>query len=85
MPSGKRCVSPVPDYESFVPLIYSLDVLLPVDIGYAGEWTPVVRNPADKPLYLGRALRFLYWFEIGFGWLSGLLLVAALGNLIKKD
>lgn len=75
-----------PDYRNFVPLIYSADVLLPVvDLGYKDEWQPVVADSAGNPLIWGRLLRFLYWFEIAFGWVAGLLLVGVLGNLIKKD
>jgi hypothetical protein len=77
---------PQADYANFVPLIYSADVLLPVvDLGYKKEWQPVVLDRAGKPLIWGRLLRFLYWFEIAFGWVAGLLLVGVLGNLIKKD
>ena len=79
-------VPPQSDYANFVPLIYSADVLLPVvDLGYKDEWQPVVADRAGNPLFWGRALRFLYWFEIAFGWVAGLLLVGVLGNLIKKD
>ena len=75
-----------PDYRTFVPLIYSADVLLPVvDFGYKDEWQPVVADPAGNPLPWGELLRFLYWFEIAFGWVAGLLLVGVLSNLIKKD
>lgn len=77
---------PSPDYGNFVPLIYSADVLLPIiDLGYKDEWQPVVADASGKPLFWGQALRFLYWFEIAFGWVAGLLLVGVLGNLIKKD
>ena len=44
-----------------------------------------VADRAGNPLISGRRLRFLYWFEIAFGWVAGLLLVGVLGNLIKKD
>jgi hypothetical protein len=75
-----------PDYRNFVPLIYSADVLLPVvDLGYKKEWQPIVADAQRNPLIWGQALRFLYWFEIAFGWVAGLLLVGVLGNLIKKD
>jgi len=74
------------DYRNFVPLIYSADVLLPiVDLGYKDEWQPVVADRAGNPVIWGQLLRFLYWFEIAFGWVAGLLLVGVLGNLIKKD
>lgn len=79
---GKTLVA---DYANFVPLIYSADVLLPViDLGYKDEWQPVVSRDG-QPLLAGQLLRFLYWFEIAFGWVAGLLLVGVLGNLIKKD
>ncbi len=29
--------------------------------------------------------RFYMWFEILFGWAMSLLLVAVLGNLVRKD
>jgi hypothetical protein len=78
--------APRPDYRTFVPLIYSADVLLPVvDFGYKDEWQPVVADRSGNPLIWGQLLRFLYWFEIAFGWVAGLLLVGVLGNLIKKD
>jgi hypothetical protein len=85
-PSEPGRAAPAPDYRNFVPLIYSADVLLPVvDLGYKDEWQPVVADRAGNPLIWGQLLRFLYWFEIAFGWVAGLLLVGVLGNLIKKD
>ena len=30
-------------------------------------------------------MRFYMWFEILFGWAASLLLVAVLGNLVKRD
>ena len=85
-PAGESGRAPATDYRNFVPLIYSADVLLPVvDLGYKNEWQPVVADRAGNPLIWGQLLRFLYWFEIAFGWVAGLLLVGVLGNLIKKD
>jgi hypothetical protein len=76
---------PAADYPNFVAPIYSADVLLPVvDFGYKDEWQPVVSKDSQA-LGAGQAIRFLYWFEIAFGWIAGLLLVGVLGNLIKKD
>lgn len=86
VPPRSEAEAPAPDYRNFVPLIYSADVLLPVvDLGYKDEWQPVVADAAGNPLLWGQLLRFLYWFEIAFGWVAGLLLVGVLGNLIKKD
>lgn len=85
-PADTASAARPPDYRNFVPLIYSADVLLPVvDLGYKDEWQPVVAERAGNPLIWGQLLRFLYWFEIAFGWVAGLLLVGVLGNLIKKD
>ncbi|MFL6856887.1 MAG: hypothetical protein ACJ8EB_03145 [Allosphingosinicella sp.] len=84
-PAGKEANPRRPDYANFVPLFYSADVLLPViDLGYKDEWQPVVTRDS-KPLLAGQILRFIYWFEITFGWVAGLLLVAVVGNLVKKD
>lgn len=74
------------DFSTFEPWAYSADVLLPiVDFGYQRQWEPVVASPDGLPLVWGRRLRWLYWFEIAFGWVAGLLLAGVAGNLIKKD
>ena len=75
----------VPYREFFAPA-YSAEVLLPViNLGSKAEWKPVVSAHDGSPLLWGWALRFLYWFEIAFGWLAGLLLIGAIGTLIKKE
>lgn len=84
--SGDPCPQSAPDYENFVPLVYSADVLLPVvDLGYQSQWQPVVSDQDGRPLVWGQLLRFLYWAEIFLGWILGGALVAMLGNLIKKE
>lgn len=83
-PAKQEAGAPPPDYRTFVPLVYSADVLLPVvDLGYQQAWRPVVRR--GERFGWGQALLFLYWFEIAFGWIASVLLVAVLGALIKKD
>jgi len=83
---GDPCLPPTPDYANFAPIVYSADVMLPIiSLGYKAEWKPVVRSPDGKPLVWGKILRALYWTEIVFGWVTGALLIGALGNLIKKD
>ncbi len=80
------CAQPSPDYSEFNPWVYSFDVLLPViNLGYRTEWQPVVQDSGGNSIPWGGRLRALYWFEIAFGWVSGLLLIGVLGNLIKKD
>jgi hypothetical protein len=68
------------------PLMYSADVLLPlVDFGQASGWKVAMRRKDDSKLPWGWALRFIYWTEIAFGWIAGVLLASAAGTLIKKD
>lgn len=84
--SGDPCPAPAADYRNFVAPIYATDVLLPIiSLGYKDEWQPVVADHEGRPLIWGQLLRFLYWFEIAFGWVAGLLLAGVVGSLIKKD
>jgi hypothetical protein len=84
--SAADCPRPPPDYGNFVSLAYSAEVLLPViSLGSKADWKPVVSTPQGEPLAWGWMLFVIYWLEIAFGWLAGLLLVAAVGNLVKKD
>lgn len=84
--NAAACTRPAPDYSEFNPWVYSFDVLLPViNLGYRTEWQPAVQDAKGNPIPWGRRLRALYWLEIAFGWVSGLLLIGVLGNLIKKD
>lgn len=78
--------SAVPDaYTSFQPTFYSLDLILPlVDLQQETEWAPVVMVEGET-YWAGVTMRGLMWFEILFGWLASLLLVASLTSLIKKD
>lgn len=62
--------------REFIPALYSLDALLPIDLGYQAAFRP----DADAGWLL-----WLTSFETMFGWLASLLLLSALGNLIKKD
>ena len=83
---GDPCSAPAPDYATFFATAYALDVLLPVmNLGYKNEWEPVFADARGKPLAWGIALRAMVCAEIVFGWVSSLLLVGVLGNLIKND
>jgi len=85
-PNAQPCPPKEVRYENFFVPAFSAEVLLPVvTLGYKGEWRPVVSTPDGRQLFWGWALQFLYWFEIFFGWVAGLLLVAAVGTLIKRD
>lgn len=80
------------EYTGFSPLAYSLDLLLPlVDLQQEHDWAPYVPTPqqnwGDELLALSKYhwTRLLVWFEILFGWVASLLLVAVLSGLTNRD
>lgn len=80
-----RCPAMPPEYTTFQPFLYSLDLILPlVDLQQEADWAPIVEAP-DRTLPFGAFLRWLMWFEILFGWAMSLMLVAVLGKLVNKD
>jgi hypothetical protein len=80
-----KCSAMPPEYTTFQPLVYSLDLILPlVDLQQEADWAPIVEAP-ERPLPFGAFLRWLMWFEILFGWAMSLMLVAVLGKLVNKD
>lgn len=81
--TSTACQMP-PAYPRFNPLIYSLDLILPfVDLQQESQWAPIA---APEGILNGRGLlRFAVWFEIIFGWLMSLLLLAALGRVLNRD
>jgi hypothetical protein len=84
--STTPCPRAAPDFKNFVSLAYSAEVLLPViNLGSKAEWRPVLATSDGEPIFWGWMLFGVYWFETAFGWLAGLLLVAAFGNLVKKE
>lgn len=85
-PDPESCPVPRRVFNDFFVPAFSAEVLLPVvTLGYKDEWKPVVSTPKGEVLPLGWAIRFIYWFEIAFGWIAGLLLVGAVGTLIKRE
>jgi hypothetical protein len=72
----------------FAPLVYSLDVLMPlVDLQQARHWAPTrnawapeVEGWSGTPL-----LQMLTWLEAACGWLIGLTLLASLTGLTDRD
>lgn len=83
--TSPECPTP-PEYTTFQPFLYSLDVILPlVDLHQEADWAPLVVNPDGQTLWPGRILRWLMWLEILFGWVASLTLVAVLGRLVDKD
>lgn len=79
------------EYTGFSPLLYSLDVVLPlVDLQQQKDWGPLIPTPhSDWKSELSEvswkhATRWIIWFETLFGWLSSLLLVAIVSGLTKR-
>ncbi len=80
------------EYTGFSPLMYSLDVLLPVvNLQQEQDWAPLI--PTPKAVWYEELLghwtskhvvRLFVWFEILFGWVASLLLVAVLSGLTKR-
>tara|TARA_R110000782_G_scaffold167129_6_gene259212 strand:- start:15235 stop:16920 length:1686 start_codon:yes stop_codon:yes gene_type:complete len=82
---SQNCPMP-PEYTTFQPFFYSLDLILPlVDLQQERDWSPIVTNEKGETLWGGRLLRWFMWFEILFGWMASLMLVAVLGRLVDKD
>jgi hypothetical protein len=81
-----RCPAMPPEYTTFQPYLYSLDLILPlVDLQQEADWAPIVEDPPGNTLWFGAFLRWLMWAEILFGWAMSLMLVAVLGKLVNKD
>lgn len=80
------------EYTGFSPFLYSLDLILPlVDLQQEHDWAPRIPTPkstgTDELLtwdFPKHFTRFLMWFEILFGWMSSLLLVAVVSGLTKR-
>lgn len=80
-----QCKKLPDEYTTFNAPLYSLDLLLPVvDLQQDADWAPVVAL-SGVTAWPGTYLRWLMWFEILFGWLGSLLLIAIFTNLVKKD
>ena len=63
--------------------MYSLDVILPiVDLQVEKDWGQYVTM---KDWTLNDFTRWIMWFEILFGWIYSLILVAILSGLAKNE
>jgi hypothetical protein len=85
--SWTRCSALPQEYTTFSSWWYSADLILPlVDLQQERDWAPIVmKDNGVTTIWPGVLFRWLMWFEILFGWAASLLLVAVLGNLVKKD
>lgn len=81
------------EYTGFSPLAYSLDVLLPlVNLQQEQDWAPLIPTPKGTwhQEFFGNwsfkhLVRLVLWFEILFGWVASLLLVAVVSGLTKRS
>lgn len=88
-----RCPELPPEYPTFQPFAYSLDLLLPfVDLQQSEQWTAV--SVAGRPSRVGEssvingwriATRVLGWYEVLFGWFALLLFGALLTGAFERD
>jgi hypothetical protein len=79
------------EYTGFSPFAYSLDLILPlVDLQQENDWAPMIPTPTKTSAFWTWSpndeyfIRFVMWFEILFGWMSSLLLVAVVSGLTKR-
>jgi len=79
------------EYTGFSPFTYSLDLILPlVDLQQENDWSPMIPPPTNTSAFWTWSpsheyfIRFLVWFEILFGWMASLLLVAVVSGLTKR-
>jgi len=85
------CINLRQEYTGFSPFAYSLDLILPlVDLQQENDWAPMIPTPTKTSAFWTWApsheylIRFLMWFEILFGWIASLLLVAVFSGLTKR-
>jgi hypothetical protein len=76
-------------YQTFSPLMYSLDVFLPIiDLHQESKWLPNPSQPCkivgvERPC--GRYLRYYLWVHIIIGWALTTLAVAGFSGIVRKD
>lgn len=95
-PAGKTnnwytCGKLMGEYTTFSPLTYSLDVILPlVDLGQEKTWGTYIDTAKPNAFYElvaftpNHIIRLMVWFEIIFGWMASLMLVAVLTGLTDR-
>ena len=83
-----------PGYAPLNPVVYSLDVLLPIiDFQQDSKWRPDVRVTAHYDVGgrfvihvpVGKAAMYYLWLQIAVGWILSTLLVASVTGLIRKE
>lgn len=80
------CADAMPsEYSEFQSFIYAADVALPiVNFRMENDWAPRVVDVNGKRDLLGWWVRTFEWFSIFAGWMLSLLIVSALGGIIRR-
>ena len=83
---AEKCSQSIPsEFSEFQPFMYSFDVLLPIiNLRQEVDWAPRVVHHDGSDWLAGRLIRIWEWLEIAAGWLLSLLLVSAIGGIIRK-
>jgi hypothetical protein len=73
-------------YPPFNPVIYSFDLILPViATRQVQDWAPLTTKPDGRIWRLGLSFWLLSRIANLFGWIAGLMFVATVAGLVKKD
>ncbi|WP_445372754.1 hypothetical protein ACH518_09760 [Methylomonas sp. HW2-6] len=73
-----KCDKKIQGYPSFIPLVYSLDVLIPfVDFKQNNNWIPYDSTTCSSMPWI------LYWIETVLGWLGSFFFLALASGLVK--
>lgn len=73
------------EYTTFQPFLYSLDLIIPlVDLRMDKDWGVFI-SPINNEFTLNDLTRWVIRFEILFGWIYSLILVAILSGLAKNE
>ncbi|WP_146141021.1 hypothetical protein [Stenomitos frigidus] len=78
-----------PNHPKFNPIIYSLDVFLPiVDLRLKTYWLPNATKGVENPFFhikWGALLRYYFWLHIISGWVLTTLWVAGFSGLVRNS
>ena len=85
-PIADKCTEAMPsEYSEFQSFIYAADVALPiVNLRMENDWAPRVVDVKGKRDWFGWWVRTFEWFSIFSGWMLSLLIVSALGGIIRR-
>ncbi|MEM8536246.1 MAG: hypothetical protein AAGF56_00140 [Pseudomonadota bacterium] len=80
-PDGQTVLTPGRDYETFHPVAYAVDLVVPlVALGQEASWAPsTTRGP------WGQILWYVRWWLIALGWIVTAIGAAAVTGVIRRD